>query len=83
VTIAVCYVVCSKSETAVLHTISFQFHFIQLEEAKKKANQVTKSSEDLSNHIKQARDELETNLQDTRNIVKDLRDFLSGMSRFT
>ncbi|KAG7279594.1 hypothetical protein CRUP_011687 [Coryphaenoides rupestris] len=50
----------------------------QLEEAKKKANQVTKSSEDLSNHIKQARDELETDLQDTRNIVKDLRDFLSA-----
>ena len=41
---------------------------------------MTKSSENLSNEIKKARDELEADLKDTRNFVKDLRDFLSGRS---
>lgn len=69
----------SKSQYVFL----FFNYLAQLEEAKKKANQVTKSSENLSNQIQQTRDELETDLKDTGNVVKDLRDFLSGRSHFS
>lgn len=39
------------------------------------------SAEKLSNKMKQARDELEEDLKGTRDVVKELKDFLSGKNR--
>lgn len=36
------------------------------------------SAEKLSNNLKNTRDELEDDLKDTRDVVKQLKDFLSG-----
>lgn len=41
-----------------------------------------KTAEELSNKIRQTRDELEDDLKETRNVVKELKDFLSGKDCF-
>lgn len=41
------------------------------------------SAEKLSNKMKQARDELEEDLKETRDVVKELKDFLSGKHCFS
>ena len=74
------FVVHIQNKNLQFSLINIIYYLAQLEEANKTANQVTKSSENLLKQIKQARDELETDLKDTRNFVKDLRDFLSGRS---
>lgn len=37
----------------------------------------------LANKMKQTRDELEEDLQETRDVVKELKDFLSGKECFS
>lgn len=61
----------------------YLFHIIfdsfQLQETQETTNQVRKSAENLSNKMKQARDEREEDLKETRDVVKELKDFLSGI----
>lgn len=40
------------------------------------------SAKKLSNKMKQARDDLEDDLKETRDVVKELNDFLSGKDSF-
>ncbi|KAF7659927.1 hypothetical protein LDENG_00291050 [Lucifuga dentata] len=52
----------------------------KLQQTQETTNQVRKSAEKLSNKMKKAREDLEADLKDTRNVVKDLKDFLSDPS---
>uniref|UniRef100_UPI0037E7B566 laminin subunit beta-3 n=1 Tax=Semicossyphus pulcher TaxID=241346 RepID=UPI0037E7B566 len=49
----------------------------KLQDAQEATNQVRDAAEKLSNKMKKARDDLEGDLQETRDVVKELREFLS------
>lgn len=51
----------------------------QLEETQDTTNQVRTSAEKLSNRMKKARDELDEDLKEARDVIKGLKEFLSGM----
>ncbi|KAI9520119.1 hypothetical protein NQZ68_021838 [Dissostichus eleginoides] len=52
----------------------------KLQDAQENTNQVRLTAEKLSNKMKQAREDLEDDLKETRDVVKDLKDFLSDPS---
>ncbi|XP_074523144.1 laminin subunit beta-3 isoform X2 [Halichoeres trimaculatus] len=49
----------------------------KLQDAQEKTNQVRETAEKLSNGMKKARDDIEGDLQETREVVKELKDFLA------
>lgn len=51
----------------------------QLQKTQEMTNQVRLSAEKLSSKLQQARDKLEDDLNETRSVVKELKDFLSGL----
>ncbi|KAF1392228.1 hypothetical protein PFLUV_G00050580 [Perca fluviatilis] len=52
----------------------------KLQETQDTTNQVRQSAEKLSSKMKQAQDELEDDLRETRDVVQELKDFLSDPS---
>ncbi|XP_035517151.1 laminin subunit beta-3 [Morone saxatilis] len=52
----------------------------KLQETQETTNQVRQSAEKLSKKMKATRDELENDLKETRDVVKELKDFLSDPS---
>uniref|UniRef100_A0A4W5MRY1 Laminin EGF-like domain-containing protein n=1 Tax=Hucho hucho TaxID=62062 RepID=A0A4W5MRY1_9TELE len=50
----------------------------QIQETQDTANKVRQSTDDLANQMRLARDDLYADLQETRDFVKELKDFLSG-----
>lgn len=52
----------------------------QMQETQEQANQVRLTTDEMTNQIKKARDDLEEDLRDTRNFVRQLKDFLADPS---
>lgn len=63
--------------TYLVHFYSFNFS-VQLQNTQDKTEEVRQLAMDLSSKTKKARDTLEEELKEMRNVVKELKDFLSG-----
>lgn len=50
----------------------------QLQNTEDSTNGMRQSTDDLSNKIREARNDLEDDLKEAKDVVKELKDFLSG-----